>query len=108
MMTLNRALLIGGVAISGLTSTASFAEKWHMPTPYGDGNLPTQIAYTFAQEIKENTKGELDITVHSGGSLVKHTEIPRSVKPAKCKWAKFSWGFLATKTPCISTIIFPS
>ncbi|MGB0782441.1 MAG: TRAP transporter substrate-binding protein [Marinomonas sp.] len=99
MMTLNRALLIGGVAISGLTSTASFAEKWHMPTPYGDGNLPTQIAYTFAQEIKDNTKGELDITVHSGGSLVKHTEIPRSVKTGQVQMGEVFLGILGNENP---------
>jgi TRAP-type C4-dicarboxylate transport system substrate-binding protein len=93
-LKLTSALLIGGLA-----STASFAEKWHMPTPYGDGNLPTQIAYTFAQEIKENTKGELDITVHSGGSLVKHTEIPRSVKTGQVQIGEVFLGILGNENP---------
>lgn len=99
MSKLTNALLISGVAIGGLTSTASFAEKWHMPTPYGDGNLPTQIAYTFAQEIKDNTKGELDITVHSGGSLVKHTEIPRSVKSGQVQIGEVFLGILGNENP---------
>jgi TRAP-type C4-dicarboxylate transport system substrate-binding protein len=94
MLKLTSALLIGGLA-----STASFAEKWHMPTPYGDGNLPTQIAYTFAQEIKDNTKGELDITVHSGGSLVKHTEIPRSVKTGQVQIGEVFLGILGNENP---------
>jgi TRAP-type C4-dicarboxylate transport system substrate-binding protein len=94
MLKLTSALLIGGLA-----STASFAEKWHMPTPYGDGNLPTQIAYTFAQEIKDNTKGELDITVHSGGSLVKHTEIPRSVKTGQVQMGEVFLGILGNENP---------
>jgi TRAP-type C4-dicarboxylate transport system substrate-binding protein len=94
MLKLTSALLIGGLA-----STASFAEKWHMPTPYGDGNLPTQIAYTFAQEIKDNTKGELDITVYSGGSLVKHTEIPRSVKTGQVQIGEVFLGILGNENP---------
>ena len=99
MSKLTNALLISSVAIGGLTSTASFAEKWHMPTPYGDGNLPTQIAYTFAQEIKDNTKGELDITVHSAGSLVKHTEIPRSVKTGQVQIGEVFVGILGNENP---------
>jgi TRAP-type C4-dicarboxylate transport system substrate-binding protein len=99
MLKLSRAVLIGGVALGGLASTSSFAEKWHMPTPYGDGNLPTQIAYTFAQEIKDNTKGDLDITVHSGGSLVKHTEIPRSVKTGQVQVGEVFLGILGNENP---------
>lgn len=94
MLKLTSALLLGGLA-----STASFADKWHMPTPYGDGNLPTQIAYNFAQEIKDNTKGELDITVHSGGSLVKHTEIPRSVKSGQVQMGEVFLGILGNENP---------
>ena len=94
MLKLASALLIGGLA-----STASFADKWHMPTPYGDGNLPTQIAYDFAQEIKDKTKGELDITVHSGGSLVKHTEIPRSVKTGQVQMGEIFLGILGNENP---------
>jgi TRAP-type C4-dicarboxylate transport system substrate-binding protein len=94
MLKIASALLIGGLA-----STASFAEKWHMPTPYGDGNLPTQIAYDFAQEVKDKTKGELDITVHSGGSLVKHTEIPRSVKSGQVQMGEIFLGILGNENP---------
>jgi len=87
------------ILMTGLTSTAALAAKWHMPTPYGDGNLPTQIAYTFAEEIKENTKGELDITVHSGASLVKHTEIPRSVKTGQVQMGEVFLGILGNENP---------
>lgn len=99
MSKLTNALLISSVAIGGLTSTASFAEKWHMPTPYGDGNLQTQIAYTFTKEIRDNTNGDLDITVHSGGSLVKHTEIPRSVKSGQVQMGEVFLGILGNENP---------
>ncbi|MBJ7536112.1 TRAP transporter substrate-binding protein [Marinomonas transparens] len=94
MLKLTSALLIGG-----LVSTASFAAKWHMPTPYGDGNLPTQIAYDFANEIKAQTNGDLDITVHSGASLVKHTEIPRSVKTGQVQMGEIFLGILGNENP---------
>lgn len=94
MLKLTSALLIGG-----LVSSASFADKWHMPTPYGDGNLSTQLAYDFANEIKANTKGELDITVHSGASLVKHTEIPRSVKTGQVQMGEIFMGILGNENP---------
>ncbi|MBR7888831.1 TRAP transporter substrate-binding protein [Marinomonas sp. A79] len=94
MLKVTSAILIGGLA-----SGASFAEKWHMPTPYGDGNLQTQIAYSFAQEIKDNSKGELEINVHSGGSLVKHTEIPRSVKTGQVQMGEVFMGILGNENP---------
>lgn len=94
MLKVTSALLIGG-----LVSTASYADKWHMPTPYGDGNLQTQIAYEFAQEIKDKSEGNLDITVHSGGSLVKHTEIPRSVKTGQVQMGELFLGILGNENP---------
>lgn len=63
-----------------LFSFTASADNWNMPTPYGDGSLSTQIAYQFAKDIKTGTDGEIDTTVHSGGSLIKHPEIPRAVR----------------------------
>lgn len=94
MLKLTSALLIGGLA-----STACLAEKWHMPTPYGDGNLPTQIDYAFAKEINTKTNGQLEIIVHSGGSLVKHTEIPRSVKTGQVQIGDIFMGILGNQNP---------
>ena len=94
MKKLSTALMFGSVL-----STSAFAAQWHMPTPYGDGNLPTQIAYSFAEEVKEATGGELDITVHSGGSLVKHPEIPRAVKSGQVQLGEVFLGVLGNEHP---------
>ncbi|AEF53291.1 TRAP transporter substrate-binding protein [Marinomonas posidonica] len=94
MKKLTTALVIGSVL-----STSALAAKWHMPTPYGDGNLPTQIAYGFAEEIKDKTSGDLDITVHSAGSLVKHTEIPRAVKTGQVQMGEVFLGILGNEHP---------
>ncbi|RBO86062.1 TRAP transporter substrate-binding protein [Marinomonas aquiplantarum] len=94
MKKLTTALVLGSVL-----STSAYAAKWHMPTPYGDGNLPTQIAYGFAEEIKNTTGGDLDITVHSGGSLVQHTEIPRAVKTGQVQMGEVFIGILGNEHP---------
>lgn len=51
------------------------ATDWDMPTPYGDSNFHTVNIRQFADDVREATDGELDITVHSSGSLIKHPEI---------------------------------
>ncbi|MCM0612896.1 TRAP transporter substrate-binding protein [Marinobacter sediminum] len=79
-------------------STAQ-ADKWHMPTPYGDANLPTKIAYEFAEEIKNETNGDIDITVHSGASLVKHPEIPRAVRTGQVQLGEIFIGIMGNTHP---------
>lgn len=86
------------LAASLAVSTAQ-AVEWHMPTPYGDANLPTKIAYEFAEEIKEKTGGELDITVHSGASLIKHPEIPRAVRSGQTQMGEIFIGIMGNEHP---------
>ncbi|MBR9869149.1 MAG: TRAP transporter substrate-binding protein [Oceanospirillales bacterium] len=88
------AILFTSVLTLGSASVTSAATQWHMPTPYGDANLPTQIAYQFAEEIKSNTTGELDIVVHSGASLIKHPEIPRAVKTGQVQLGEVFIGIM--------------
>ncbi|OUS39676.1 C4-dicarboxylate ABC transporter substrate-binding protein ['Osedax' symbiont bacterium Rs2_46_30_T18] len=85
--------------ISSLVATSAFAAKWHMPTPYGDANLPTKIAHAFAKEINEGTAGDLDITVHSGASLIKHPEIPRAVKTGQVQMGEIFLGIMGNTHP---------
>lgn len=55
-------------------------ETWDMPVPYGDGIFHTVNARAFAADVELGTDGELTITVHSGGSLVRHPQIRNSVR----------------------------
>ncbi|WP_330221469.1 TRAP transporter substrate-binding protein [Marinomonas phaeophyticola] len=91
-------IVTGSILAGGLVASAS-AAQWHMPTPYGDSNHPTKIAYQFAEEIKEKTNGELDITVHSGASLVKHPEIPRAVKTGQVQMGEVFIGIMGNTHP---------
>ena len=86
--------------VTGALLTSSVqAQQWHMPTPYGDANLPTQIAYGFAEDIKNGTDGDLTITVHSGASLVKHPEIPRAVRTGQVQLGEIFIGIMGNTHP---------
>jgi len=74
---LNRSL--GLVAAMALTVGAQ-AQSWDMPTPYGDSTFHTQNIAQFADDVREATGGSLDITVHSAGSLIPHSEIKAAVR----------------------------
>lgn len=95
---LKKTLLTTSIVFGGLLSTVN-AAQWHMPTPYGDANLPTKLAYQFAEQVKEKTDGDLDITVHSGASLVKHTEIPRAVKTGQVQMGEIFIGIMGNTHP---------
>ena len=87
------------VSFSALTASSAIAAQWHMPTPYGDANLPTKIAYDFAEQIKQSTGGDVDITVHSGASLMKHPEIPRAVRTGQVQLGEVFIGIMGNTHP---------
>ncbi len=72
--------MVAGAFVLGLAYPAAAADKWDMPTPYGDKNFHTANIIEFAEDVKQATGGELEITVHSAGSLIKHPEIKNTVR----------------------------
>ena len=85
--------------VGAFLAHAANAAQWNMPTPYGDANLPTKIAYGFAEDIKAGTDGEIDITVHSGASLIKHPEIPRAVRTGQVQLGEIFIGIMGNTHP---------
>ena len=74
------------VLVAGLllwAGAAHAAEKWNMPTAYGNANYHTQNARLFAKAVGVCTGGKLEIVVHGGGSLIKGGEIKRAVQNGK-------------------------
>lgn len=70
---------------SGLVATLLFAAStsaadWDMPTPYPDKTFHTANIIEFADEVRVATGGDINITVHSAGSLIKHPEIKNAVR----------------------------
>ena len=68
------------LAASVTASAALSAEKWDMPMAYSDSNFHTQNGKAFAQCVGTATGGEIEITVHGGGSLFKGGEIKRAIQ----------------------------
>jgi TRAP-type C4-dicarboxylate transport system substrate-binding protein len=73
--------------------------KWDMPTPYSDGEFHTRNVRAFAEEVKKATNGQLDINVHSNGSLIKHPDILRAVSTGQVNIAEFLLGQFGNEDP---------
>ena len=73
--------MLGMATAMTLCAGAAFAaEKWDMPMAYSDSNFHTQNGKAFANCVRTGTGGDIDITVHGGGSLFKGGEIKRAVQ----------------------------
>jgi len=64
----------------GFAMSANAAENWDMPMAYPADNYHTENAQQFVDAVRECSGGELDITIHPGGSLFKGSEIKRAVQ----------------------------
>ena len=94
---MRKSRLLMGLLLGMGAAVASAADKWDMPTPYGDGTHHTQVARSFAEEV--NASGKLTIKVHSGGSLIKHPEIHRAVKSRQVQIGEVFIGRLGNTSP---------
>ena len=79
--------------------TAQAQTKWDMPTPYSDGEFHTRNVKQFTEDVKKNTNGALDITVHSNNSLIKHPDILRAVSTGQVNIGEFLLGQFANEDP---------
>ena len=90
---------ITAVAIAVFAGTASAQTKWDMPTPYSDGEFHTRNVKQFAEDVKKNTNGALEITVHSNQSLIKHADVLRATSTGQVNIAEFLLGQFANEDP---------
>jgi len=82
------------LAIAALTlaGTVHAQTKWDMPTPYSDGEFHTINVRQFAEDVKKASGGQIDINVHSNGSLIKHPDMLRAVSTGQVPIAEFLLG----------------
>jgi len=72
------------IAVAAFAAFSAQAQtKWDMPTPYSEGEFHTRNVKAFAEDVKKNTGGALDITVHSNQSLIKHPDTLRAVSTCR-------------------------
>jgi TRAP-type C4-dicarboxylate transport system substrate-binding protein len=96
---MNKIKFLAGILLGFTATTAFAADKWDLPTPYGDGTHQTQVARSFAEEVTANSGGKLTIKIHSGGSLIKHPEIHRAVKSRQVQIGEVFIGRLGNNNP---------
>lgn len=96
---MKKVTLFFGVIFTIFSSMVAAADKWDMPTPYGDGTHQTQVARSFAEEVNANSGGKLTIKIHSGGALIKHPEIHRAVKSRQVQIGEVFIGRLGNINP---------
>jgi len=87
------------LAASAAFGVAQAQTKWDMPTPYSDGEFHTRNIKQFAEDVKQATKGGLDITLHTAGSLIKHPDILRAVSTGQVNIAEFLLGQFGNEDP---------
>ena len=88
------------IALAAFAAFSAHAQtKWDMPTPYSDGEFHTRNVKSFAEDVKKNTGGAVDITVHSNGSLIKHPDILRAVSTGQVNVAEFLLGQFGNEDP---------
>ncbi|MGJ8617484.1 MAG: TRAP transporter substrate-binding protein [Sulfitobacter sp.] len=78
------AKLTTGVATAALALTTALpafaAEKWDMPMAYSASNFHSENGVEFAKCVTDGTGGEIEITVHPGGSLFAGADIKRAIQ----------------------------
>ena len=78
--------------VAALAFAAQAQVKWDMPTPYSDGEFHTINVRQFVEDVKKASGGQIDINVHSNGSLIKHPDILRAVSTGQVQIAEFLLG----------------
>ena len=86
-------------AALALCGVAQAQTKWDMPTPYADGEFHTKNVVLFAEDVKKNTGGAVEITVHSNGSLIKHPDILRAVSTGQVNIGEILLGAFSNEDP---------
>jgi len=94
---MNRTII--AIAALALSGAASAQTKWDLPTPYSDGEFHTRNVKQFAEDVKKNTNGAIDITVHSNQSLIKHADVLRAVSTGQVNIAEFLLGQFSNEDP---------
>ena len=104
-----RARILATLAVaSTLTLGNAIAQtKWDMPTPYSDGEFHTVNVKRFVADVKSATGGQLEIVMHTNGSLIKHPDMLRAVSTGQVNIAEFLLGQFGNEDPVFAADNLP-
>ncbi len=95
-------LILAAVIAAAATLLAAAAHaqtRWDMPTPYSDGEFHTVNVKLFTADVRRATGGQIDITVHSSGSLIKHPDMLRAVSTGQVNIVELLLGQFGNEDP---------
>ena len=101
---MHRTLLAAALA---LPVAAAAQTKWDMATAYADTEFQTKNVRQFVDEVKKNSGGKIDITVHSAQSLIKNPEIKRSIQTGLVPAGEFFMSNLGPENPLYEVDAIP-
>ena len=88
------------IMVAALISAGAHAQtKWDMPTPYSDGEFHTINVKLFAADVRRATNNQIDITVHTNGSLIKHPDMLRAVSTGQVNIVELLLGQFGNEDP---------
>jgi TRAP-type C4-dicarboxylate transport system substrate-binding protein len=99
--------LFVSIAAVAFSAAAQAQTKWDMPTPYSDGEFHTINVRQFVEDVKKASGGQLDINVHSNGSLIKHPDILRAVSTGQVAIGEFLLGQFGNEEPVFNADNLP-
>jgi len=76
-------------AVFGWSAMVQAQSKWDLASAYPAFNFHTRNLAQFADDVRQATNHQLDITVHSGASLFKMPEIKRAVQGGQVQAGEF-------------------
>ena len=106
MTTAFRTALLG-VCTLALAVVPARAEKWDMPLAYSASNYHSRNAAKFAEAVKKNSGGKIEIVTHPGGSLFKGGEIFRAVRTGQALIGERLISALGNESPLFEIDALP-
>lgn len=90
---------LAAAVLAATTTTAAAETNWIMASGYADTNFMTQNIQKFIADVKEATGGELNITLHSNGTLIKLDGIRRAVQTNQVQIGEIRLGSYSNEDP---------
>ena len=94
------------IVAAGFMAASAQAAEWRFNNPLLEKRTQTTEFIQFAEDVKKNTNGEIDITVYSGGSRgLKNTDalrfLPKGAVDMSMVWA----NYLGRDAPALGTVM---
>lgn len=107
-MRIVKPILAAAAAIAIGASSVAAQTKWDLSTAWGAGNFHAQSAQKFADAVREETGGSVDITVHLSGEIgVKITEKLSAVETGIVQMADMLLFLQAGEAPFLGIDTLP-